>query len=190
MKITFGLSLLLLSASIAQAQTIKMPKGENILIDAKISIGEWDDAKKVAISDTASIYFKADKKYIYIATQVAEGNWSVADFYYVDAGKLVNLHASAKLGQRNFTPGKWEDWAWWNNSLWTANVSKFDSFDARNFLSDSVREFQIDKRLFSKKETRIFFEITTGRGRENTIVKYPAGAVRDKADAWLNVSWK
>lgn len=193
MKTLFGVCLLLilLSASYVQSQPVKIPRGSNILIDAKISDGEWGDAKKIAISDSASIYFKADKNYIYIATQVADGNWSVADLYYSDAGKMVNLHASAKLGQRNFTSGKWENWAWWNNSLWAANVSKFDSFESRNFLDDSVREFQIDKRLFSKKGTELFFEITTESGNKgNTVITYPAKATRDKADGWLKVSWK
>lgn len=192
MKLLASLSfILLLSLGIfGQSQVLKIPNGKNILIDGKISAGEWDDSEKVQVSESINLFFKADKSYIYIATQVAADKGSVTDLYYTDAAKMVNLHASAKLGQRNFVGGKWEDWNWWNNSLWAANVSRFDSFEPRSLLKESAREFQIDKKLFSAKSTRLFFEITTFTSSENTVIKYPTNADRDKNDNWLNVFWK
>lgn len=193
MKFLTGLLVLfLLSCGIyGQSQAVKIPKGNNILIDGKIYPEEWDDARKIQISDSVNLYFKSDKNYIYIATQKTGDGGCVADLYYVDDGKMVNLHASAKLGQRNFVAGKWEEWTWWNNSLWAANVSRFDSFQTRTFLTESAREFQIDKKMFSEKRTKLFFEITAFKsGGENTVIKYPADGNRDKTDQWLNVSWK
>ena len=75
--------------------------------------------------------------------------------------------------------------------LWAANVSRFGSFQTKTFLTESAREFQIDKKIFSEKRTKLFFEITTFKsGGDNTVIKYPANAMRDKSDEWINVSWK
>ena len=175
----------------SQNTAIKIPKGKNILIDGKIQKSEWNDSKAIRVSDSVTLYFKADIKYIYIAIQVAEGKSVIADVYCTKGSNMINLHASAKLGQRNFVNEKWEDWNWWNNFLWTANVSRIESFDKKTFLKENLREFQVDKELFAANNTKIFFEVTfLNEDGGTSLVLYPSNGIRNRSDNWVTLKWK
>ncbi|MEW6130249.1 MAG: hypothetical protein AB1757_24655 [Acidobacteriota bacterium] len=134
-------------------EPVKIPRGTHVLVDGKISAGEWADARRVVASDFAVIYVKRDVKYLYIALDTTTGVLGV-DLYLDnrDNQSVLNLHASAKLGEREAEFGKWQDWVWWNNQGWAANVVRVDSFEPRKFLRDQSKEFQIElSRLKSQR---------------------------------------
>jgi hypothetical protein len=70
-------------------------------------------------------------------------------------GSIHDLHASAKLGERELQGGKWPgDWRnWWNNRGWVANVSQVESFEKRAFVLANVREYQIER--FALRRPRV-----------------------------------
>src|SRR5262249_11664826 len=53
------------------AVTGTVPPGERVLIDGKLGPGEWSDARRVAASESVSLLFKRDAKYLYVAVQSA-----------------------------------------------------------------------------------------------------------------------
>ncbi len=126
---------------------ISVPRGTHVLIDGKLGLGEWADARRVAASDSTVIYLKRDAKYLYVAVRPAAGAFGV-DLYFDrgDPGAILDLHASAKLGEREGTFGQWPEWSWWNNRSWAANVVRVATFEPREFLTDEVKEYQIDLR--------------------------------------------
>lgn len=175
----------------SQGQQIKIPKGKTILIDGKVQKTEWDDSEVVFVSDSITLNLKADMEYIYLAIQVAEGKNAIADLYCTTGTDIINLHASAKLGQRILKNEKWPDWNWWNNDLWTANVSRVESFEHRTFLKENVREFQVSKQFFSASNTKFFFEVTyLSMSRVTSAVPYPSNAIKSKTGNWLNLTWE
>src|SRR5262249_24207058 len=62
------------------------------------------------------LYLKRDARYLYVALQPAQGAFSV-DLYFDRGGvtRILDFHASAKLGEREGEFGQWPDWVWWNN---------------------------------------------------------------------------
>ena len=123
---------------------ILVPRGTHVLIDGRLGPGEWIDAYHVTTSDSTAIYLKRDAKYLYIAVRPPAGVFSV-DLYLDrgDPGAILDLHASAKLGEREGTFGEWQEWSWWNNRDWAANVLRVATFEPREFLTDAVKEYQI-----------------------------------------------
>jgi hypothetical protein len=123
-----------------------------------------------------------------------ERNTSVDLFIADSDGVITNLHSSAKLGERTLSGKSWpEEWVWWNNVDWVANVSRFDSFEPRNFLSTNVREFQIHRSRFKGNAWRVMLEIRLLKpnmgGIENTIT-FPEGASNTDASKWIELRLK
>lgn len=127
------------------ASRILVPKGKHILMDGKLGEGEWADARRIPASDSIAIYLKRDTGYFYIAIQTGGQAFSVD--LYLDRGKaasILNLHASAKLGEREGQFGQWPEWSWWNNQGWAANVVRVETFEPRKFLPDEAKEYQVE----------------------------------------------
>ncbi|GEM_PF-1255183 len=124
---------------------IAIPKGKHVLVDGKLGPGEWADARRIAASDSVTLYLKRDATYLYIAVEPTGGAFSV-DLYFDRGGsaRLLDLHASAKLGEREGWFGNWPEWVWWNNHGWAANVVRVASFEPREFLPDDAKEYQIE----------------------------------------------
>jgi hypothetical protein len=134
-----------MSAKGRVAAGILVPSGTHVLIDGKFGLGEWADARRIASLDSTAIYLKRDAKYLYVAVRPKGGAFSV-DLYFDrrDTRAILDLHASAKLGEREGTFGKWPEWLWWNNRGWAANVVRVVTFEPREFLADEVKEYQIE----------------------------------------------
>jgi hypothetical protein len=160
MKFLAGLLVLfLLSCGIyGQSQAVKIPKGNNILIDGKTYPEEWDDARKIQVSDSVNLYFKADKNYIYIATQKTGDGGCVADLYYADDGKMVNLHASAKLGQRNFVAGSGKNGPGGTICFGRQMFPDLVLSKQKPSLQKAQGNFRSTKRSFQKKEQNSFLK--------------------------------
>jgi hypothetical protein len=167
-----------------------IPNGKAILIDGKITGKEWSDARRVDAADSVKIYFKQHAEYVLIAVKVADGKNMMVDMYCSAASGLENLHASAKLGQRQYSNNNWGEWNWWNNKLWAANVARVESFEQRTFLKENVREFQIHKSFFASAGTKIFFDITyIGVANALSTIHFPVSATNTQTQNWLAIHW-
>jgi hypothetical protein len=175
------LAIVLCASSQAQDK-VRVPRGKAILIDGKFSPGEWQDSAELAISDAARLYFKTSDEYVYICVRLMKPINFGLDMYVSDSTKEIhNLHASAKLGERQLKDNNYPDWQWWTNRDWTANVSRVNSFEERTFLPDEVKELQISKQRFKGKQWLTMFEIQT---RDNTKA-FPIKATNKKTENWL-----
>jgi len=124
---------------------IAVPKGKHVLVDGKLGPSEWADARRVVASDSVTVYLKRDASYLYVAVQPKEGAFRI-DLYFDrdDEARILDLHASAKLGEREGSFGQWPEWTWWNNRGWAANIVRVASFEPREFLADEAKEYQIE----------------------------------------------
>jgi hypothetical protein len=188
-------ALLFAVSSAFAVDPVRLPRGTDVMIDGKIAAQEWSDAATVSVGRDAKLLVKQSKDNIYLAVELPkERNMSVDLFVADSDGVITNLHSSAKLGERTLSGKTWpEDWVWWNNVDWVSNVSRFDSFEPRNFLTANVREFQIHRSRFKGSSWRVMLEIRLLKpnmgGIESTIV-FPEGASNTDASKWVELRMK
>jgi hypothetical protein len=74
----FGIVALLSLARPAIAlQRVRVPKGNHVvMIDGKLSIGEWDDAAQFSLSHMIRIYIKHSRGYVWMAAE--RRNWTIS----------------------------------------------------------------------------------------------------------------
>jgi hypothetical protein len=162
------------------------------MVDGKMSPGEWSDAAAIEAGSGAKLFAKRSANYVYLAVELPKDRNMSVDLYIAGAdGVITDLHSSAKLGERTLSSKTWpSDWVWWNNVDWVANVSRFDSFVPPNFLTENVREFQIDRSRFKGSSWRVMLEIRLLKpqrgGIESTII-FPKSATNIDVSEWLEL---
>lgn len=163
---------------------ILVPRGTHVLLDGKLGPSEWADARRVGSLDSTTIYVKRDVKYLYVAVRPKAGAFSV-DLYFDgrDALAILDLHASAKLGEREGTFGQWPEWSWWNNRGWAANVVRLATFEPREFLTDEVKEYQIDVRRLRARHVWLSADVQKG---EETL-SVPSQGTKRYGRHWLGL---
>jgi hypothetical protein len=95
---------------IAQDSIINIPGGKCIMMDGNILKTEWSDAKQMIVSSSINLLLKKTPEYILIGVDGGKGCNIIADLYCTNNNQLYNLHASAKLGQRNYQDTAWKSW--------------------------------------------------------------------------------
>jgi hypothetical protein len=169
-----------------------VPGGTTVMVDGKMSPGEWSDAAAIEAGSGAKLFAKRSANYVYLAVELPKDRNMSVDLYIAGAdGVITDLHSSAKLGERTLSSKTWpSDWVWWNNVDWIANVSRFDSFVPPNFLTENVREFQIDRSRFKGSSWRVMLEIRLLKpqrgGIESTII-FPKSATNIDVSEWLEL---
>ena len=168
------------------AQTeVKLLNGKPVLVDGQVSAGVWDDATEIKISDQVTLAVKASGDFVFFAVKYPKPTYFGVDLYVSSvAGQLGNLHASAKLGERELKDGKWPDWVWWNNQGWVANTSRGVTFERREFLPDEIKEYQIRRSRFPGKFWRVRLEI-----HSQTTIAFPEKAESNNPDKWLKLKF-
>lgn len=175
------------AATAAGAEPIKVPVAKQVvMIDGKISPTEWQDAATISAGDFARIYIKQTKEHVWLAVEFLRSKTGTLDLYISPGrGRPVNLHASAKLGQRILQNGAWpEEWTWWNNDGWIANVSRVDSWDERTFMPETAREFQIARSWFPNGEFRIMVEMMTPAEPNWQTTAFPVDGINTDPKRW------
>lgn len=176
--------LILLPLTPASAQEVEIPLSKvSVLLDGKFSENEWLEARVIMVNDSLMLYLKQDSEYLYwcLRNKSLTPSLPGVDFYLSHPGGSINLHASAKLGERQLSNGTYGDWRWWNNSDWAANVSRFNSFEGQRFLKDEAKEFQVRKSRLPAPSLRMMFQL-------DQPVKppaFPLGAVPEDPHKWL-----
>ena len=178
--------------TISKAETrhvIRVPKGRSILVDGKVSSSEWTDAAKTELGEGAQLLAKEHDDYVLLAVIFPKNSSGFVDLFIApDGSKTFDLHASAKLGERDtLTPDKWPEWKWWNNREWSANVSRVESFDEKKFLAENVREFQIKRTRFPGKEWRVRLILSIDRGQSYSELPLPEATPGTGSEQWLTL---
>lgn len=161
-----------------------------VMIDGVFSEGEWRHAVSVDVPDTARLYFQRSGDFVYIAVQYTSSPSGIVDLYVSPReGEVFDLHASAKLGERQWRGNSFPDWSWWNNHDWTANISHVDSFEKRTFLPAPIREYQIRHSRFGSNTWRVRFELTAIGANNETQAHaiFPRGTTDSSAAGWLQL---
>jgi hypothetical protein len=179
----------LASGAIGRAERpVTVPLGKPVMVDGHISPKEWEDATEVAMPESIRLYFKQSGEFVYVCVRLPKGHSGFTDLYLsTPGGPAVNLHASAKLGERVLTDNSWPDWTWWNNADWVANVSRVDSFEKRTFLTEEVREFQIRRSRFPAGRWLARFEVSVAVKGDYKAVTFPEGTNNKTNTGWLQL---
>jgi hypothetical protein len=158
----------------------------SVMIDGRITPGEWDKALACKVNDSTTLYFKQDRQNIFICVHISSVRPAMVmvDLFITDGKELVNLHSSAKLGERTFDSETYGDFSWWNNDAWTATIARLDKIEERRFLRDEAKEFQLSKSRFDSKEFRLMFEIIYP---VNYKMHFPIEATNDFSKKWLQL---
>jgi hypothetical protein len=116
--------------------TLVVPFGKSSVIDSVLDAQEWFDSKQCklvmeGLAQPITWYWKQDSAALYLGFA-----YPTKEFYWIDlfiapndgndslSPSALNIHASAKLGERRWLGNNWEEWNWGNNTGWTANVVK------------------------------------------------------------------
>jgi hypothetical protein len=151
---------------------VTVPNGHSILLDGRVEDAEWEDAKVVLLAQGLRLLVKHDSTYLYVAVLPSEPRIFGVNLYLASgdtAASYLNLHASAKLGERTGTRTSWPEWRWWNNVGWSANVMRFNSFDGQHFLPEAAKEFQIGLARLPGPTFRLGLDLETPTGAEQPL---------------------
>jgi hypothetical protein len=170
-----GLPLRLATGQAGAPRAVRIPAGRAALADGRLEPGEWADARELAAGPDVRLYLKHDEQFFYLAVVRAQAPFFGVNLYLgaADTADYVNLHASAKLGERRGRAGAWPDWAWWNNEGWAANLTRGVSFEERRFLPDTVKEFQIRLRRLPGREFALSLDLETADGTTPLLPEAP-----------------
>jgi len=153
-----------------------IPQGRPILIDGHIGTDEWGDACAIAVAPSYRILLKRDSAYVYIAIIRSVPEVFGVNLYLAaseSASTYLDLHASAKLGERVGRRNAWPEWVWWNNRGWSANVERSNAFTGQRFLPDTAKELQISLARLPAKQFLLTFDIETTDGTELPVTGGP-----------------
>jgi hypothetical protein len=184
--------LLMLQNATANELRVRAPRTSSaIMIDGEFSDGDWKNAARVDVPGVAQLYFQRSSEFVYIAVEYTHAVSGIVDLYVSPLeGEIYDLHASAKLGERQLHDRGFPDWTWWNNRGWIANVSRVDSFEKKTFLPARIREYQIRRSRFSSSVWRLRFELTTlgAEGETQSAIIFPPSTAAKSTDGWLLLS--
>ncbi len=180
-------SLSALSPDSAQSRdSLRIPFGRSVLLDGNVRPAEWADARVVQLSSGARLLLKHDSTYLYVAVAPSAPRIFGLNLYIAPnegAAPYLNLHASAKLGERWGRSGAWPDWQWWNNRDWSANVVRFNAFEEPRFLPEVGKEVQIAITRLPGSRFRLALDVETATGTE---LPLDQGAIADGM-RWLTL---
>jgi hypothetical protein len=157
------------------SRPIVIPGGRAALADGRLEREEWADARELAAAPDVRLYLKHDDQFLYLAVVRAQLAFFGVNLYLgtANCAEYLNLHASAKLGERRGRAGAWPEWVWWNNEGWTANLTRGVLFEERRFMPDTVKEFQIRLRRLPGREIALSLDLETAGGTTPLLLEAP-----------------
>lgn len=186
-------------ATAAQAEDDRLAIGSAgpVLLDGRCEADEWAGAARHRIGDAITLMLQQDARFLHVCVISPDESMNTLDIYLraADRPALVNLHASAQVGQRVRGPDGWPDYQWWNHEGWYSPAVPFiglqrDGERVRpQFKSGVPREMQIDKARFGAFPWKVMFVIGGERDAEGNWINrhYPEGAGIDATDGWLRL---
>lgn len=156
-----------------------VPRGERILIDGRADAAEWADACEALVTPEYTLLVKQDTGYLYLAVVRSTPAIFGVNLYLTTIeprAPYLDLHASAKMGERVGRRGAWPEWTWWNHHEWSVNVARFNAFEGQRFLPDTAKEFQI---ALSRLPGRNFLLTLDVEKPDGTILPVTSGPAYD-----------
>lgn len=178
-------SLVLLACALALKAQHRVPHSRSsVMIDGRFEAAEWQKALLLKVNDSTYLYAQQDGKNLYICLRTAtpQPAMVMVDFYLTQRDTLLNLHASAKLGERKWNGTTYGEWVWWNNTGWQATVARLDKIEERKFLRDEAKEFQLRKSRFSDKQLRLMFDVSYPA---HMVMRFPTNADTTTSKDWV-----
>jgi hypothetical protein len=193
MGFVFSLLFFALNASAAKDLQVRVPlTSPAVMIDGAFSKAEWEHAAVVEVPGIARLYFQRSDEFVYVAAEYTHSPSGIVDLYISAHGEIYDLHASAKLGERQLHAGTFPEWTWWNNNQWVANVSRIDSVQKGTFLPAAIREYQIRRSRFASSEWWVRFELTamSADNKTQSVTVFPSDTTASSNSGWLVLSVK
>jgi hypothetical protein len=141
---------------------LAVPRGAPVSIDGVFAPGEWGDALSVPMADGFTLRLKRHDADLLLAVSYPSPMAAGVDLFFGAAdGGLLNLHASARLGERLPQGSGWSPWAWGNNRRWDSHVT---------MTPQSGREFRISRDRLATGTIRLRIAV-----HGNNSLVWPAG---------------
>ncbi len=196
LPLLFCSSLSLLLSPLASAESLSIGRSESILLlDGRCEAAEWRHAARHAVTDRIALRLQQDARYLYLCVTSPEDSMNTLDIYLqaADRPELMNLHASAQVGQRVRSDAGWPEYQWWNHDGWYSPAVPFTGMQRdgertqARFKPGVAREVQIDKARFGAYPWRVMFQIGGERDAEGHWINrsFPADASEDDPSGWL-----
>ncbi|MBL8519975.1 MAG: hypothetical protein JNK75_04820 [Betaproteobacteria bacterium] len=182
---TLIIALFSLAATLAQASPpeLKVPAGRAVLVDGRCEAEEWAGAATIPLGSGALLRAQQAGEYVYLCVQPAAPSRFGVDAYFARTGQpVLNLHVSAKLGERVAGEKGFPDWAWWNNVRWTGNPTRPNRFDRPDFQADEAKELQIHRTRLAGAGLRMMLEV-----HSDATLTYPADAKAGETARWMAI---
>jgi len=153
---------------------IAVPGGAPVTLDGVFSPGEWEDAASVPLSEGFTLHFKRHGGDLLLAIRYpAPAAAGVDLFLGTPGGSLLNLHASARLGERLPQGSGWPPWVWGNNRLWDSHVT---------MTPQPGREFRIARARLPAGTVRLRIAVHGDRS-----IVWPAGTHEFRSHDWAAI---
>lgn len=191
-----------------ESELIKVPEGNGnpVLIDGIFSHAEWEDAKKIDVSQNVSLYLKKYRGHIFVAVKVTPYRTFVVDLFISPDGKSIHhLHASAQISERqvNENSGPWDnpsfiygfssDWyaneIRWNNEKMQALMKEGKSRDEAqemSYFKYDGYEFQIKESKFSSNNWLLRIEVPILPDYDKPVV-FPSNTKMTSTKGWMRL---
>lgn len=155
-----------------------VPVGGPVELDGRIGADEWRDGVRL-VAGEFELFAKARASDLLLAVRFDAPQAAGVDLF-VDtrSGGILNLHASARLGERGISGGGWVPWAWGNNRGWTSHTTSPDPATGR-FPDQEGREFRIARALLPAGRVRIRIVV---HGRRQIV--WPQSALEFDPGTW------
>jgi len=191
-----------------ESELIKVPEGNGnpVLIDGIFSPGEWEDARKIDISQNVCLYLKKYNGHVFFGVKVTPYKTFVVDlFISPDSKSIHHLHTSAQISERLVSKdsGPWENpsFIWGYSVDWYANEIRWDAGkmqdlinkgktkdeaqEISNFKYDGY-EFQIKQSKFSSDKWLIRIEVPISPDFDKPII-FPTDTKMTSTKGWIRL---
>jgi len=188
--------------------TVPEGNGAPVITDGIFSPGEWDDALRIALSETVTLYLKDYRGVVFIGVrgQGAAGIGPSDLFLAAPGGPIQKLHVSAQLSENVVPatgaeppsrPGFTTDW--YANELRRDMVesarlekegkSPIDVIRATSYPSDGI-EFAIRRSKFPGQRWLMRLFASALVGGKPGMLTYPTAAAERTTEGWLELRFK
>jgi hypothetical protein len=192
----------------ASAKPIAVPHGNGVpvITDGVFSPGEWDDALRIALSETVELYLKEYRGVVFVGVRNAMIGPSDL-FLSIPGGPIHQLHRSAQLeeivlpptgGARHLPPGLTPDW-YANEArrdmaeaerLQKVGKTPIEIIRATSYPSDGI-EFAIRRSKFPGERWLMRLEASVLlAGDKPGMLTYPPASGKQTTDGWIELRFK
>ena len=182
-----------------------MPLGPATLLDGRCEAA-YGAGAQIPLGHGLTLSAMRHERLLMLCVALPAGSWGVLDLY-LKTPKVttpLNVHASAKLGERALEASGWPQWTWWNENGWASPVvawsgcaggggSGASGSTAGNecradFAPRGDREIHLDIDRFGSGDWRAMLELHQIRvGADQVSIEYPGAARNDDPTTWSTV---